>query len=79
MRKLHTLTLVLAACLLPVLSACEREEPSIALDNTSLVLPENGGSVTLNVTTNGFVVGSLAASLADFRQERSLYPHDQGR
>ena len=52
MRKLHTLTLVLAACLLPVLFACEREEPSIALDNTSLVLPENGGSVTLNVTTN---------------------------
>jgi hypothetical protein len=52
MRKLHTLTLVLAACLLPVLFACEREEPSIALDNTSLELPETGGSLTLSVTTN---------------------------
>ena len=52
MRKLQLLNLVLAACLLSVLFACEREEPSIALDNSTLELSEKGGSLTLSVTTN---------------------------
>lgn len=53
MRKLQLLNLLLAACLLPVLFACEREDPSITLDNyATLEMSEKGGSLTLSVTTN---------------------------
>ncbi|MBR5018809.1 MAG: BACON domain-containing protein [Bacteroidales bacterium] len=52
MRTIRILALCLAAFLLPFLTACEREDPSITFDNTSLEMLAAGGSQSVSLTTN---------------------------
>lgn len=52
MKKIQTLLCVAAACLLFVLTACEKEEPSVTFDKTALELTDAGGSQTVSLTTN---------------------------
>lgn len=52
MKPIRILALCLAVVVLPFLVSCEKEDPSITFDMTSLEVMASGGSQTVSLTTN---------------------------
>ncbi|MBR0223554.1 MAG: BACON domain-containing protein [Bacteroidales bacterium] len=52
MKKIHTLICCAAVLVLPLLVSCEKEEPLITFDMTSIDMKDAGGSQNVSLTTN---------------------------
>lgn len=52
MKKIHSLICAVAALVLPLLASCEKEEPLISFDITSIDMKDAGGSQNVSLTTN---------------------------
>ena len=52
MKPIYILVLCLAAFLLPFLASCEKEDPSVTFDNSSVEIMATGGSQKVSLTTN---------------------------
>jgi len=52
MKKMRILLLTAALCLVSFLASCEREDPSVSFDITTVEMSEEGGTQTVSLTTN---------------------------
>ena len=52
MKKMHLLLFAAAASLLFLLTACEKEDPSVTFDKSTLEMTDKGGTESVSMTAN---------------------------